>query len=936
MMPAFFERLSPSLKTADAADNQLTRKVQRLKAGMLYDQLAQGLVATLINAALTAFIVSSVVEPATAWLWFTAITATCAARFALLVLFKRQDRDTFDDIEWSRNFTAGSIATAACWGMAGVVLFPAESYQHQAFIGFVLAGMAAGASGSMVADDKTFRAYAVIAIAPYMLRLLIAGHSINIAMAVMCAAFIAALSMSARKNTRCATDALRLQFENLDLVAKLESNATELNSVNEALTAENAERQKTESDLLKANDDAKAASRAKSQFLANMSHEIRTPMNGVFGMTDLLSRTDLDDRQRKLVKTINESAKSLLTIINDILDLSRIEAGKLNLDSHEFSLKETIERSADMFVSQADGRGIELSVFIAKDVPAYVKGDSGRLKQVVLNLVGNALKFTKYGEVGIAVTHVSTAGNVSRVKFEIHDTGIGIDAGLQEKLFQPFAQAETSISRRFGGTGLGLSIARHLVDLMGGTMELHSELGKGTRICFELPLEHGDASGANEDSDLSVLEGARLLVIDDRETNRIIIKNYLEGAGAQITCAASAAEGWPLLIAAAATSKPFHAVVVDMMMPVENGLQLSQRIRDEEALSSLKTILATSLNWQGDLAAIRSAGIEAVLTKPLRRHELTDAVARAISGIRHPGWRLEVEQNRQCRPDQPRRNFNARVLLAEDNPVNVEVAKEFLSGLGCSVHVAANGLEAVAFARAGNYDIVLMDCQMPVMDGLTATRRIRVLEFEQRLARRPIIAVTANAFAEDRILCVESGMDDYLCKPYSEDQLEQVLSKWLSPPGTRLAIPADTALEVPASENSAEHARQTASSVAILDPAVTGPLREKRPELLVRLVNTYLSYAPVAMQEVMAALAKEDFTSIGRLAHSLKSSSANLGAATLSATCRQLELAANEKRLTVVGTLVETLHRDFADVKTALDGIARTIDAVKLSKTAAS
>ena len=927
MISALLQGLRRSAKTAGYVPDDLAHKVQRLKVGMLYEQLAQGLVATMINATLLSYILSSVVEPTTVWVWFALVTASCAGRFGLLRLFRRQDRETFDDANWLGKFTAGAIATAVCWGLAGVLLFPAQSYQHQAFIGFVLAGMAAGASGSMVADDRTFRFYATIAITPFTFSLLMAGSPINLAMAVMCVAFIAALSMSARKNTKCTTDALTLRFENLDLVEKLENNATKLVSVNDALKLENIERQKTESDLLKANDDAEAASRAKSQFLANMSHEIRTPMNGVFGMTDLLSRTDLDERQRKLVKTINESAKSLLTIINDILDLSRIEAGKLNLDSHEFSLKETIERSADMFAGLADGRGLELSVFIAKEVPSYVKGDSGRLKQVILNLVGNALKFTKYGEVGISVTHITTAGNVSRVKFEIRDTGIGIDAALQEKLFQPFAQAETSISRRFGGTGLGLSIARHLVDLMGGTMDLQSELGKGTRISFELPLEHGDASGASEDSDLTVLEGARMLVVDDRDTNRIIIKNYLEGAGAQITTAASAAEGWPLLIRAAAMKKPFHAIVVDMMMPVENGLQLAQRIRDEPSLNSLKIILATSLNWQGDLAAIRSAGIEAVLTKPLRRHELTDAVARAIAAIRHPGWRLEAQQNRQSRPDEPRRNFNARVLLAEDNPVNVEVAREFLSGLGCSVHVAANGLEAVAFARAGNYDIVLMDCQMPVMDGLTATRRIRVLEFEQRLTRRPIIAVTANAFAEDRILCVESGMDDYLCKPYSEDQLEQVLLKWLSPADARFALPSATPLEA---------SPPAAPGTSVLDPTVTGPLRDKRPDLLIRLVNTYLSYAPTALAEVQVAMAKQDFTSVGRLAHSLKSSSANLGAASLSATCRQLELAANEKRMSVVSTLVQTLQSDFGDVKNALDEISRDLEAVQLANNKAA
>ncbi len=915
-----------------AADfDQVARKVERIQLQMLFEQLTQGLIATLVNAALLAWVLSSVSDKAMTGIWFALMASVCAGRFALQTHYRNEDDETINVRLWRNRFIAGAVATAALWGSAGIILFPAASYQHQAFIGFVLAGMAAGASGSMVSDDRIFRLYIALAIVPYMLRLAFEGQSVNVAMAIMSAAFIVALSLSARKNTRSAMEALRLRYENQELVADLKDKASQLRNANDALKTENSEREKTAADLLKANLDAEAATRAKTQFLANMSHEIRTPMNGVFGMTDLLMRTNLDERQRKLVKTINESAKSLLTIINDILDLSRIESGKFELDKHEFNLRDAVERASDLFASQAYERGLELSVFVAGDVPIFVKSDSGRLKQLMLNLIGNAMKFTKHGEVDVRVTLAATTGDTSRVRFEIRDTGIGIEKGLREKLFQPFAQAETSISRRFGGTGLGLSIARHLVELMGGVIELESELGKGTHITFELPLEHGSSAANNAESDLAVLNGARIIVIDDRETNRDIIKNYLEGAGAEITTAPSTADAWPMLVTALETGRPYHAAVVDMMMPGENGLEFAGRTHAHPSLSKLKIILATSLNWQGDAETVREAGVEAVLTKPVRRHDLVEATARAVSGTRHPGWRKDAEDRMRSAADAHSVAINARVLLAEDNPVNVEVAREFLTSLGCKIHLAGNGLEAIAFSRSNTYDIILMDCQMPIMDGLTAARRIRSEEAGHGRARTPIIAVTANAFAEDRMHCLDAGMDDYLSKPYSELQLEKILTKWVHHEVLEASHDADTSdggLDSNISEN--------ASAACDFDMSVIGTLKASRPDLLARLIKTYLSYAPTALAELDTALSDQDFDGLNRLAHSLKSSSANLGATGLSAACRQMEISAKDKNLFHCTSLAANIHKAFDAVQAVLEDQVVPVTAEKLAKKAAS
>ena len=903
---------------SEAAAAAMDVKVRRTQISILFNQLPQGLIATLVNSSLMAWILLAVVPQSTVMAWTAVVFSLCALRFVTLKKFRAEDAKTFDAQKWHRIFLLGATATAISWGAAGALLFPESSYQHQAFIGFVLAGMAAGASGSMAADDKIYRIYLSLAIVPYMMRLTMEGQSINLAMAAMCLAFVAAMSLSARKNTRAIVESMRLRFENQDLLQELSRQTDAGRRANELLTRENEERQKTEAALIKAMEEVNASARTKSQFLANMSHEIRTPMNGVFGMTDLLMRTNLDARQQKLLGTINDSAKSLLTIINDILDISRIESGKLELDIHEFNIRDVVERSTDLFSGQVGAKGIELSVFIDKDVPLFAKGDSGRIKQILLNLVGNSLKFTKYGEIAMRVTRTGGTDQASQLRFEVRDTGIGIDPAVRDKLFQPFTQAETSISRRFGGTGLGLSISRHLVELMGGNINIESELGKGTCVSFHLSLEHGDSTKVKADGDPGVLDDARILVIDDRDTNREIIANYLSACGCKVSLASSTAEAWPMLTASLEIGKPYHAAVVDMVMPEENGIEFAARMKAHEKLSRLKVIIATSLNWQGDLASIRDAGIDTVLTKPIRRDELVGAVARAISGNRHPGWTLKVSPSaaNNLAPETSEKvgRPEAPILLVEDNEVNIEVARELLSAMGCQVQVARNGLEAVAQFNHGKFAAVLMDCQMPIMDGLAATRRIREIERAHAMSPIPIIAMTANAYVEDRTRCFEAGMDDYLSKPYSENQLRATLKKWLAPEGETEKS------EAPGNETANKTTSATAGSEnGVIDDGVVAPLRKSRPDLFKRLITTYLNYAPVALIELRTALEAHDLTTLGRVAHSLKSSSANLGAMHLSKLSRDLEVAARDQKDDTAAPLVANIEAAFADVAAALN-----------------
>ncbi|MEQ1652665.1 MAG: histidine kinase dimerization/phospho-acceptor domain-containing protein, partial [Hyphomicrobium sp.] len=418
---------STALNTTDSAPGHpgvsVEDNVKQSLLDLLFAQLPLGLFAIVMNAALLAYIVSYAIPGSAPALWLSAILVVTAFRAASLIAYRTSGATAGTYARWRSIFATGALTTAALWGVAGVWLFPADSYQHQAFIGFVLAGMAAGASGSMAAHDRIFRLYLLLSIAPYTMRLILQGAPINIAMAAMCAAFIVALGLAARRNTRATHDALRLRFVNHDLAQDLEKTIARYQFANHALHEEIGKHQRTMESLEQAVHDAEASVRAKSQFLANMSHEIRTPMNGVFGMTDLLMRTGLDARQKKLVSTINESAKSLLTIINDILDLSRIEAGKLELDAHEFNLRDLMERSVELFAGQANSKGLEISLYIEPGVPSFAKGDSGRIKQIILNLIGNALKFTKFGEIRVRVSCIEKAIGATRVRIEIVDTG---------------------------------------------------------------------------------------------------------------------------------------------------------------------------------------------------------------------------------------------------------------------------------------------------------------------------------------------------------------------------------------------------------------------------------------------------------------------------------------------------------------------------------
>ena len=677
------------------------------------------------------------------------------------------------------------------------------------------------------------------------------------------------------------------------------------------------DRKNAREELAQARDSALESARLRAEFLANMSHEIRTPLNGVIGITRLLADTQLTAEQREMIEIASASADTLLKIVNDILDFSKISAGKVTFEEADFDLGATVENVIQMFAEQAQSKNVALNSLIEGDVPLLLRGDAGRLSQVLINLTGNAVKFTAQGETTIRVSRVSESSDEVSLRFNVRDTGIGIPLEGQRHVFQAFAQADGSTRKKYGGTGLGLAISAQLVELMGGNIGVQSESGSGSTFWFTASFRKQPA--AHQALTIQVrLKGVHVLIADHSLASGHLIAEHLTAWGMRCDLVNSATEAMAALRNADASGERFALALIDMQLPEMDGLAVARAIKAEPALASIRLLGIYSLGGRPDEKEMKGSGLAALLAKPIKQSQLFNTVTALMAAATDKNGIASVSSLRRRRPVREIKSrvpevlrIHTRILLVEDNLVNQQVAVRMMERMGYKADTVKHGREALDTLALSKYDIVLMDCQMPEMDGYSATREFRRREGSVR--HTTIIGVTAHALNGDREDCIKAGMDDYLAKPVTPQDMVEVLDRWV----LKINHLSGNGNAVPGA------AGPTDSDKATLDERVLAELREcERPgesSFVAHLIEIFLEDLNRRLAEIRDALSEGDAERIRRAAHALKGASGELGAARLRELCSRLEAQITQESLDGAAGVIRSIEEEADRVRHALE-----------------
>jgi len=768
--------------------------------------------------------------------WGGAVVFTALLRGAWLFICSRRPLT-------ERAVRSGVRATvtllALTWGVGGALVLPIVPFETTALLLVVLAGLIASALTTLAADPLSVRGFLAGIALPVFVALATSDQSHHLAAAIVVALFTLGMAIVARRAHLTLVD-------HLQITARL------------AVSEEAAKR--AESVMREARDLAERVARARSAFLANMSHEIRTPMNAVLGFVELILDTELTNEQRRALELVRSSSEALLMILNDILDYSKIEAEHLELESIPFDVSKVVHATASLLAVRAREKHLELLAEVSADVPRGVRGDPTRLRQVLMNLIGNAIKFTEQGEVVVSVGTTVTDGT-AKLTFAVRDTGIGIATEHTASVFKEFTQADSTMTRRYGGTGLGLAISQRLVRLMGGELAVKSVVGRGSEFSFALTLPVETSPPARVVG-LAALGGRRMLIVDDNQTNRRILREMLAAEGINVEEQSTAADGLEAL-----RRVRYDLAILDVQMPDMDGFQLATAVRADKRIKGTNLLMLTSAGQRGDGERCRELGIRGYLTKPISRSDLLEALGTVLAGSPEETGTPDVVTRHTIAESRA----TLRVLLAEDNPVNQQVAVAMLVKRGHEVHVSSNGREALQAVQERDYDVVLMDIQMPEMDGFEATHAIRALPKGKDL---PIIGLTAHALSGERERCLSHGMTDYLAKPFKAHELFALVEGTAEPRAA--AAPPPEALAPPVD---LEGFRMT--------------LREAGAEqALYSIIDTFIRQAPDRLAALAGAVAGGTGDEIARAAHVYRGAAATIGARELAGLLETVETTA--------------------------------------------